>query len=218
MSQKIGVQLYDTTFNLIHYDYYGKTDTDEQPAMVKSLDFLDPTTIFIGGTSNSFTYEFVTADNWYRLNNIDTSFNLKWERFYGGDGDYALYGILATRDGGCLMYGTLWDYRNNPEYTRYLRLIKVSKDGLLSAENGKPGNKAREVILYPNPGTDRIIVESALKNLMVSFFDLTGNCVVKKSIQSMVETLDVSGLSSGIYFYRFTCGDKVVDSGKWIKK
>jgi len=214
----IGVQLYNTNFNLIHYSYYGKTDTVELPALVKTLDFSDPLSVFIGGTSNFFFYEFTPADNWYRLNNIDTAFNLKWERFYGGDGDYALYGILATHDGGCLMYGTFWDYRNNPDYTRYLRLIKVSKDGLLSDKNGKPSNKAKEVILYPNPGTNRIIVESGLKNLMVSLFDMTGNCVLKKSIQSMVEILDVSELSSGIYFYRFTCGDKVIDSGKWIKK
>jgi hypothetical protein len=214
----IGVQLYDTNFNIIHYSYYGKTDTVELPALFKSLDFSDPLSVFIGGTSNMFQYEFVRSDNWYRLNNIDTAFNLKWERFYGGDGDYALYGILATRDGGCLMYGTLWDYRNNPDYTRYLRLIKVSKDGLLSDKNGKPSDKTREVILYPNPGTDRIIVESGLKNLMVSFFDMTGDCVIKKSIQSMVETLDVSELSSGIYLYRFTLGDKVIDCGKWIRK
>jgi hypothetical protein len=218
MSYKIGVQLYDTTFNLIHYSYYGKTDTSEYPALIKSLDFSDPLSVFIGGTSNMFQYEFVRADNWYRLNNIDTAFNLKWERFYGGDGCYALYGILATHDGGCLMYGTLWDYHNNPDYTRYLRLIKVSKDGLLSDENGKPGVKAQEVILYPNPGTDRIIVESALKNLIVSFFDMTGNCVVKKSIQSTVESLDVSELSTGIYFYQVKCGDKVVESGKWIRE
>lgn len=218
MSRKIGVQLYDTTFNLIHYRFYGKTDTNEYPALVKSLDFSDPLSVFIGGTSNMFQYEFVRSDNWYRLNNIDTAFNLKWERFYGGDGDYALYGILATHDGGCLMYGTLWDYHNNPDYSRYLRLIKVSKDGLLSDQNGKPSNKAKEVILYPNPGTDRVTIETALKNIVVSFFDVYGNLVLKKSIQSMVETLDVSELSSGIYFYRFTCGDKVVESGKWIKK
>jgi hypothetical protein len=214
----IGVQLYDTNFNLIHYSFYGKTDTVELPALVKSLDFIDPSSVFIGGTYYWQLYTFETVDNWYMLNNIDASFNLKWEKLYGGDGYYWLYGILATRDGGCLMYGTFWDYHNNPDYTRYIRLIKVSKDGLLSDKNGNPGDKAMEVILYPNPGTDRIIVESALKNLMVSFFDVTGNCVVKKSIQSMVESLDVSELSSGIYFYRFTCGDKVIDSGKWIKE
>jgi hypothetical protein len=216
-TNKIGVLLYDTAFNLLRFREFGKADTNDFPA-VKSLDFSDAASIFIGGTSYVLPNEFSQADNWFRLNNIDTVINVKWERFYGGDGYYSLFGILATHDRGCLMYGTLWDYHNNPDYTRYLRLIKVSKDGLLSDENGKPGNKLSEVILYPNPGTDRIIVESALKNLMVSFFDMTGDCVIKKSIQSMVETLDVSGLSSGIYFYRFTSGDKVVDCGKWIKK
>lgn len=217
MTNKIGVLLYDTAFNLLRLKEYGKVDTNDYPAM-RSLDFSDAASVFIGGTSNVFSTGFYPADNWYRLNNIDTTLNLKWERFYGGDGDYSLYGILATHDGGCLMYGTLWDYHNNPDQTRYLRLIKVSKDGLLSDKNGKPSDKTREVILYPNPGTDKIIVESALKNLVVSFFNVTGTCVVKKSIQSMVESLDVSELPTGIYFYRFTCGDKVVDNGKWIKK
>ncbi len=216
--QSIGVQLYDTNFNLIHYTYYGKPDTAELPALFRNADFSNPLSVFIGGTSNFIPYEFVEVDNWYRLNNIDTAFNLNWERYYGGDGNYVLYGILATHDGGCLMYGTFWDFHNITDYTRYIRLIKVSKDGLLSDENGKPSNKAKEVILYPNPGTDKIIVETGLKNLMVNFFDMTGTCVVKKYIQSMVETLDVSELSTGIYFYRFTRGDRIVDSGKWIKK
>ncbi len=218
MSQKIGVQLYDTTLNLIHYNFYGKNDTTEQPAMVKSLDFSDQSNIFFGGTCNVTPNEFSETDNWYRLNNIDTAFNLKWERFYGGNGYYTLYGILATHDGGCLMYGTFWDYHNITDYTRYIRLIKVSKDGLLSDEYGHQANKSREVILYPNPGTDRVTIETALNNVMVSFFDAYGNRVLKKPIQSMVESLDVSNLSTGIYFYRFTCGDWVVDSGKWIKK
>jgi hypothetical protein len=218
MSQSIAVQLYDTNFNLIHYSCYGKTDTVELPALFKSVDFSNPFSIFIGGTSNFFFYEFVEADNWYMLNNIDTAFNLKWERFYGGDGYYDLYGILTTHDRGCLMYGTLWDYHNNPNFTRYLRLIKVSKDGLLSDENGRPVNKTREVTLYPNPGTDKIVVESALKNLVVSFFDITGNCVLVREIKTRIESLNVSGLSAGIYFYRFTSGDKVIESGKWIKE
>jgi len=217
-TSKVDIRLYDTAFNLHSIREYGKPDTNNAPGLIKSIDFTNTSSIFIGGTSNFSSAGFSQTDNWYMLNNIDTVINLNWQKFYGGDGYYTLYGILATRDGGCLMYGTLWDYHNNPDQTRYLRLIKVSKDGLLSDENGKPGNKTREVILYPNPGTDRIIVESALKNLMVSFFDVTGICVVKKSIQSMVESMDVSELSTGIYFYRFTCGDKVVEHGKWIKK
>ena len=217
MSYKIGVLLYDTAFNLLHFREYGKADTNDYPA-VKSLDFSDATSVFIGGTSYVLPNEFSQADNWFRLNNIDTVINVKWERFYGGDGYYSLFGILATRDGGCLMYGTIWDFHNNPDQTRYLRLIKVSKDGLLSDENGKPRDKAKEVILYPNPGNDRIIVQTTLQGLTVSFFDVAGNCVAKKTIHSMVESLDVSELSTGIYFYRFTCGDKVIDCGKWIKK
>ncbi len=217
-SQSIAIQLYDTNFNLIHYIYYAKPDTVEFPALFKSIDFSDPMSVFIGVASNFQFDEFAEVDTWYRLNNIDTAFNLNWERYYGGDGYYTMYGIVATHDGGCLMYGTFWDYHNITDYTRYIRLIKVSKDGLLSDGNGKSGIKLKEVILYPNPGTDRVTIETALKNIVVSFFDVYGNLVLKKSIQSMVEILDVSELSSGIYFYRFTCGDKVIDSGKWIKK
>jgi hypothetical protein len=218
LSQSTAIQLYDTNFNLIHYVDYSKPDTIEFPALFKSVDFSDPLSVFIGVASNIQFDEFAEVDNWYRLNNIDTAFNLKWERYYGGDGNYVLYGILATHDGGCLMYGTFWDYHNITDYTRYIRLIKVSKDGLLSIENGKPGVNVREVILYPNPGTDKIVVESGLKNLVVTFFDINGRCILKQQIQSKVESLDVSELVAGIYFYRFTDGDKVVETGKWIKE
>ena len=216
--KEIGVQMYDTLYHLVHYGYYGKVDTNEWPAMVKSIDFTDTSSIFIGGTSYMYDYEFVPIDNWYRMNNIDTAFNLKWEKFYGGDGYYTLYGILATHDGGCLMYGTIWDYHHISDYVRYLKLIKVSKDGLLSDKNGEPGKLAKDVILYPNPGSDRIIIRSALRNLTVTFFDVMGNAVLSEPVQSSTESIDVSGLSPGIYFYRISSGEKVVDTGKWIKE
>lgn len=216
---KIGVQLYDTGFQLIHYNIYGKTDTTEVPASVKSIDFTDTSSLFIGGTSNisSSFYPFSTINDWYRLNCIDTSFNLKWEKFYGGDGYYNLFGILATHDGGCLMYGLFWDWHNISDHLNYIRLIKVSKDGLLSDKNGEPSDKVKEVILYPNPGYDRILIESALKNLSMSLYDLMGNRVLSQSIESSTKAIDVSGLLPGIYFYQISSGVKVVDSGKWIK-
>ena len=126
----IGVLSYDTMFNVIHSETFGKKDTEDFPGLIKNLSLTNIHSIFIGGTSNMYYYEFYPQDSWYVLNNVDSTLELNWQKYYGGDGYYSLYGVLATKDGGCFMYGTVWDYHHTQQYIRYLSLIKVSKEGM----------------------------------------------------------------------------------------
>lgn len=214
----IGVLKYDTLLNLINSNAFGKSDTEDFPGLQNNLDLTNVHSIFIGGTSNMGPDEFLTQDSWYILNNIDTSLNLNWQRYYGGDGYYTLYGVLATHDGGCLMYGTFWDYHNTQKYVRYLSLIKVDKNGILLGFDGKPSPLLQNVILYPNPGNDWVNVMTQLPNICIEFFDIAGKTMLKRPLSPGLTLIETLGLNSGMYIYRVFSNTKMIQTGKWIKE
>jgi len=78
-----------------------------------------------------------------------------------------------------------------------------------------------ELRIYPNPATNELhIVQSAMGNgqyamgnrqLAMSMFDITGKCIFQSAMSNGQQaignkqmTIDVSGLSEGMYFVRIT--------------
>jgi len=216
--RKIGVEILDTNYSVIHARFLGDSDTTIYfPGLQKNLDFVYLNTTYIGGTSDFYPEEFAPVDCWYFLTCVDTTLSIKWQKFYGGDANYTLYGVLATKDEGCLMFGTLYD-KDPLRLKRDIYVLKVNKDGLLVSTNGTPSPKVKEVILFPNPGSDKLHVLTSLKNLTLILFDINGNCILEDQISDNNTILDVSRIPSGMFLYRFTKDGNTVDSGKWIKK
>jgi glucose/arabinose dehydrogenase len=75
-------------------------------------------------------------------------------------------------------------------YTTNGKLVRVCPTGFDVAENGK----ANKFSVYPNPANDRITVEG-VNVQQVRLTDLNGRLV----LQSTLKTIDISGLSKGIY-------------------
>lgn len=212
----IGALILDTQYSVIHQNFLGKLDTITFPGFYKNLDYYY-NIAYIGGTLNFYQSEFAQGYCWYYLNKVDTTLDIKWQKYFGGDANYTLYGVLATPDSGCLMYGTRYDW-NTQINERDIYVIKVNKDGLILSAGGTISEKVKEAILFPNPATDKIYVRTALRGLTLSLFDVNGRYVMNEEIQSMSDQFDISNLVSGIYFYRFTKDEKMIDSGKLIKQ
>jgi hypothetical protein len=218
-TRDIGAVYYDTAFTPKHFKAYGKIDTEDCPGFFKNIGVSDAHSIFIAGTAN-FDYGSIlsTQDSWYLLNNVDTTLGLNWQKYYGGDGYYSLFGILATRDSGCLMFGTFWDYHHTQKRIRYLSLIKVTKEGQFLSVNNEPTASVHEVIIYPNPGNDRIYVETQLKNATFFLYDLTGREVLHVGLLPGRISIQIQNLNSGIYIYKVIQNSQVKECGKWIKE
>jgi len=71
-----------------------------------------------------------------------------------------------------------------------------------------------KVNLYPNPANDKIFIESQLIHHNAEIFDMTGKLIMSKLIDSDVATIDISNLTSGIYFIKIS--NEVV--GKFVKE
>ncbi len=81
--------------------------------------------------------------------------------------------------------------------------------GIVTAEDKLQGR------IFPNPAKDEIFVEIANIDNMgvsVSIFNTTGHKVLKKQISSSTSAigLDISELSSGLYFYQVKAGNKLM--------
>ncbi len=71
--------------------------------------------------------------------------------------------------------------------------------------------------IYPNPSTDRIIIEYAdQENVQMQVYNSLGECVMQNQLLSGINNLDISFLSKGIYFVKLSTPKRTM-TGKLIK-
>lgn len=82
----------------------------------------------------------------------------------------------------------------------------------------QPGQPDADVHIFPNPAFDQLHIES--NNMAISqwqIVDVLGNIVAQQqSLNSKLETIDISGLSQGTYIINISTGDNEVHS-RFIK-
>jgi hypothetical protein len=208
----------DINNNLLASNVFGKQhDTIDFPGILAGAAIIDEDNIYIPGTSNVNIpqHPFAQTPSWFMLNKVDGDLNLKWQKFYGGDAYYFLYSIIPTSDGGCVMMGT----RNNPANPMVIDayILKVDPDGLVSVPEVEGGLQVREVILYPNPGTSQLYIQTGHDDLELHFYTANGLLHFKDRINQFNHTVNTASWPAGTYLYQIVKGAEIMDSGKWIK-
>jgi hypothetical protein len=82
------------------------------------------------------------------------------------------------------------------------------------------GSLQYAISLYPNPSYSVITVEIPTrpkKNAILTIYNLDGRQVIERQITETQTMVDVSGLSRGVYFFRFK-DDQTVQTGKLIRQ
>lgn len=77
-------------------------------------------------------------------------------------------------------------------------------------------NNGYGIHVYPNPFTDKITVQTDIIKTKFSLYNASGQPVIENLSGQELKNIDVSHLSTGIYFYCITSGMQTV-SGKLIK-
>ena len=213
----LGLIKTDYSNALIDSAHFGRVDTIEYPGIYDNLDFISENSIYFGGTSNlNEGTLFPSMPSWFMLNKLDTNLNLYWQKYYGGDVYYELWSVLATQDGGCVMAGTRYDYQTQNE-ERDVYILKVNEDGLITWAHNVP-EVTRQVLIYPNPGSDVINIKTIENGITFELYDERGNKPIKKVLADGNTIVNTGFLSPGIYVYRvLDVKGKVVETGKWIK-
>ncbi|WP_118952631.1 PKD domain-containing protein [Taibaiella helva] len=69
-----------------------------------------------------------------------------------------------------------------------------------------------DILLYPNPALQTVIVERAQPGTELALFDVTGKCLQKVIITQNPQKVDVSTLAQGVYTFRVVSGPQ---QGSW---
>jgi hypothetical protein len=199
----------------------GQNDTIDYVAIQRSIDFSDKNKIFLGGTSNISLVDgaFGQQNSWYALSNFDSTLNLRWTKYYGGDAYYVLQSVVATQDGGAILVGTRYDYQSQ-SYKCGIYVVKVNENGILTNNDHNPLPLVHDAIVFPNPGSDYLIIESGQQISGAQFIMTTidGKQVITKTLNERRITLETQSLLSGIYVWQIVLNDRIIETGKWIKE
>jgi hypothetical protein len=210
---------------LIQGTYFGKTgDTNHHVGACSNLDYIDKDNIYYCGTSNIFENHLIyqPEDSWILINNIDSILNLNWQKFYGGDAFYYLWGIKATSDGGCLMLCTRYDDTVQDEELDII-ILKVDSAGLLTSTGEGPQIPVQQLAIVPNPALDNVSIRYpdifGYDDKEIEIYNSQGLPVISLSAtQDLTETrVDVSALPAGLYFVVLKVEGKKVGTGKMVK-
>ncbi|MCD4723468.1 MAG: T9SS type A sorting domain-containing protein [Bacteroidales bacterium] len=150
--------LVDTMVNVIDSNIFITQDTMDSPVKV---DFLNIDSIFLGSIKNSFINECLPLglypENRYLALYCFSLFGeVHWEKFYGGDANYVMSNITPTKDGGCLMISSYYDWHNNPVQERDVMFLKVNKEGMLGVPD-MDIQKDISIGAFPNPAHNYVI-------------------------------------------------------------
>ncbi len=176
--------------------------------------------IFLGSseffTNNVLT--FVSEPRAIQLIKLNHNGEVIWQKTYKYlDVNYRLEKVLATPDGGALLFATRYDWLDPIPFQRDVYILKVDSDGntVVGTENitqSRPGLK-----VYPNPASTVInIALEAKGTLSISVFDAIGSVVYSGEFTSAA-SIDVSGLRPGIYFYTISGQEGFHHHGRFIK-
>jgi hypothetical protein len=216
---QMGLLKMDINYNELDSLHFGKLiDTVDYPGFHNNLSMITNDNIFYAGTSNIdiFNPFFSTWKSWFLIAKIDHNFNTKWERYYGGDAYYSLIATKATQDSGCVVAGYRYDYQTQ-NLERDVYILKVNEDGLITWAHNIP-EVTKEILIYPNPGFDKIYIKTFKENLRIELFDSNGQKMIRQKVINQNITLNTSNLNSGVYIYRILNeNNKTIETGKWIK-
>ena len=83
----------------------------------------------------------------------------------------------------------------------------------------KPLSADKNVVIYPNPVTNKLLITmpTGYQGTSISIFNLNGKQVYKGQMNSVKGSINVSSLSSGLYTIRISNGTETL-SQKFIKK
>ena len=173
-----------------------------------------------GGTYNfiwaAFGHSFFSSS--FILHKLNKDYSTKWTKKYGGDAYYEMCGLLTTDDGGCMMYGTRYDYNSIPKFDAYI--LKVNADGLITSESTIP-LALQTVTVFPNPsnGLVHFDYKEPLRDIQIRVVDVKGSIVhqVKQS-EGVLPTLDLSFLNNGVYFIQILEQNRLFSVSRWVKE
>ena|SRR5699024_168223 len=106
------------------------------------------------------------------------------------------------------------DYKTLVVSTQNNKNIYYQNVPYLSVKNQEKYN----LVLYPNPAQEEIYIENLTATAEIEIYTISGKKLLQQQVNSSAESVNISNLSAGIYFYAFKREGKSLKRGKLIKE
>jgi hypothetical protein len=150
---------------------------------------------------------------------VDSNFNVIWDKIYFSDRVTTILSSKATCDGGLILMGKM-ESLGYPKISSIYDGYILKIDGRGNLTNNKTFiNGLPNLTIHTNPsGNIKFIVEGEIaENLSLTMSDINGKTLFRKLELKSDESIDLSFLPFGTYFY-FVCNkNEVIKTGKWVK-
>ena len=206
----------DTGFNVLDSCYI----TDPVPTTrtgSRALDFNTPNNIYMCGEDGAALSTYPISYNHIAIARMDQDLNLIFEKYIGGDANYASASVVASPDGGVLLTCTRYDYLT--QYNeRDVYVLKLDSSDFTVGNVECPTSNISDAIVYPNPGKDVINIRTSLRNTYFELYDIHGHLVIRKPINNLITPINSQHIDPGFYTWKIIDRKQVCETGKWIKK
>jgi hypothetical protein len=193
--------------------YVGRSSTTSV-GIFKSIDSTKSGNIYLGCASSWLPFSNSRSN--LVLTKINKGYNKVWDKSYGNDAHYYLIGILATLDGGCIMYGSRYDFDPIPKTDGFL--IKVDSSGGVVSQTNIPMVTPR-IVVFPNPSSEFLTIElpSLIGEIDIRIFDAQGKLVLSEKDRSAEKPLNIQELTSGNYVLQVWQKGQLLGVAQWVK-
>ncbi len=208
----------------IGYQVFGVPGTNDGEQASKCLDFINPDNVYYVTTTNSkYPVANPQADStnyliYYRWNLDVNPPQLVWSKQYGGDAEYRLVSMKATKDGGLFMVVSRRDMPVGSRSPWDLLFIKTDANGNFTSviENHQT---ISDLKIYPNPGNGIVRLSgSAFENnhrKTIRVFDMNGKMVFEQDGIALSDfNINLGNQPVGIYLVQLT-DNRLVQSVKY---
>lgn len=161
------------------------------------------------GKDDFFTY-WGYEDNLLLLYAFNHNLDSLWSMTVADDAYYMLWSIVPTDDGGCVMAAWRSDWRQGKnKWDTYI--VKIAKPEF----NNIATLPKNEIVVYPNPGGDRLSLRTEMERFTFQLFDMQGRLLLERQNEKEISTNE---LSSGLYLYKIIDRQGEMSTGKWVKQ
>jgi len=193
----------------------GNEYEDELVPQYQSISWIDPQKMYVAAFMEPNMYFRTT----YYAAVINEDLELLGYKICGGDYNTYIKSVLALENGGCLMIGWQRDYHagNPQDGDAYIAIFSPDDIITSAAETTNPYDS--DYMLYPNPGSDQLNIQTARQGVIVQIFDQTGRMVVQQKLNDEFRNVIFTGnLPVGLYHCRLTDKEGFVENIKWLKQ
>lgn len=228
-NQNVGVIKYNQDFTIASVDSFrfGNSGDKEASGFLDPLDYRSLDSIY--GLVNLWSpnyaldgYDQPGRSEGLEVFQFDTTGSINWSKQIKRDSVvYFTKEIIATSDGGALLFSEIFDATYSNDVHSSLSVIKIQGDGSILNEHFYEISQRRSISVYPNPAQDQIWLKGlSLKPGQTRPYQLYGfdGRLETEGTYRAQQGISLTGISPGNYLIRIQAAKGFWHTAQFIKE